>query len=78
MALAPSLSLTVHCGGDYEDIRCVATVTVAAGVVTVDEPECATVAGISEDLVRRRLIVAMGGAPDGDSSLDSDSTGGTA
>jgi hypothetical protein len=78
VALAPSLALTVHCGGDHEDTTCVATVTVAAGVVWVGPPERATVAGISEDLVRRRLIVAMGGAPDGDSSLDGDSTGGTA
>lgn len=77
VALAPSLALKVHCGADHEDTTCVATVTVAAGVVSVGEPERASVAGVSEDLFAGRFYGALlrGPAVDSDSSTDSDSTG---
>jgi hypothetical protein len=62
VALAPSLALTVHCGGDYEDSKCIATVTVANGVVSVGEPERESVAGVSDDLLAGRLFRALRGA----------------
>lgn len=43
MAVAPSLELKVHCGGDYESTECVATVTAFGGVASVGVPEIAEV-----------------------------------
>lgn len=37
--VAPSLAVKVHCGADYEDQKCIATVTLAAGKASVGEPE---------------------------------------
>ena len=36
--LAPSLALQVHCGGDYESDRCIATITVWKGVAVQGPP----------------------------------------
>lgn len=79
-ALAPSLALKVHCGGEHEDIRCVATVTVASGMAWVGAPERWSVAGVSDDLFLARLFAGLAGPgpADGDASLDTDATGGTA
>lgn len=56
VAPAPSLRLKVHCGGDWEDTACVATVTVADGVVTVGPAEVETVASVSDDEAMGRLL----------------------
>jgi hypothetical protein len=61
VAFAPSLTLKVHCGNDYEDKTCVATVTVADGVVSVGDPERETVGSISEDAFAGRLFRAITG-----------------
>lgn len=37
--VAPSLLLTVHCGGDYESDECVATIRVGEGLVRTGPPE---------------------------------------
>jgi hypothetical protein len=37
--IAPSLAVKVHCGGDYEDKACIATVTLKDGLATVGPPE---------------------------------------
>lgn len=60
--VAPSLALKVHCGGDYESKECVATVTVADGEVIVGQPEVASVAGVSDVVVKGRLFDLLGGA----------------
>jgi hypothetical protein len=50
VAIAPSLSVKVHCGGEYEDKTCTATVTAHEGQVTVGPPEVETV-GEGMDLI---------------------------
>jgi hypothetical protein len=54
--VAPGMSLKVHCGGDWEDEKCVATVTVADGVVTVGEPEVAAVHGVPQAESMARMM----------------------
>jgi hypothetical protein len=61
--IAPSLALKVHCGGEYEDTECVATITVAGGVVTVGAPEVREVKPIGEDAALGRLFRAIHKAP---------------
>lgn len=61
VAVAPSLNLKVHCGGDYESKTCVATITVHDGDVSVGDPEVAQVGGADQDAVLGRLFKAMGG-----------------
>jgi hypothetical protein len=46
---APSLTLKVHCGGDYEDSKCVATITLVAGKATVGPLEVEDVGKIPEE-----------------------------
>jgi hypothetical protein len=53
-AVAPSLRLKVHCGGDHESTACVATVTVAEGAVTVGPPEVGQLGGM-DALAKGRL-----------------------
>lgn len=61
VAVAPSLELKVHCGGDYESTNCVATITVSRGEVTVGDPEVEVVNGIGDDVFKGRLFGAIGG-----------------
>ena len=61
VAVAPSLTLKVHCGGEYEDTKCIATITVSDGQVTVGDPEVEVVNSIDEDVFRGRLFGAIGG-----------------
>lgn len=61
VALAPSLNLKVHCGGDYESSDVVATVTAVDRVVTVGEPEKATLPEVDESVTRSRLAAALFG-----------------
>jgi hypothetical protein len=54
-ALAPSLRLKVHCGGDWESTACVATITVENGGVTVGPPEVAEVRPAGEGQAMARF-----------------------
>lgn len=47
VAVAPGMSLKVHCGDDWEEERCIATITVDAGQVSIGEPEIDAVGGVS-------------------------------
>ena len=47
--VAPSLAVKVHCGGDYEDTRCVATITLQDGAATIGEPEVKDVGDLVGD-----------------------------
>jgi hypothetical protein len=60
IAVAPSLELKVHCGGDWESPVCVATITVAGGEVTVGGPEVKEVVPISTSEAVSRLLHALG------------------
>jgi hypothetical protein len=54
VAAAPSLDVKVHCGGEWEDPTCVATVTAHEGQVTVGPPEVERVGdGLQEQGVGR-------------------------
>lgn len=60
-ALVPSMRLKVHCGGDYESTGCVATITVADGVVKIGPPEVVTVgAGLTEAGLARLAEIVSG------------------
>lgn len=59
LGVAPSLVLIVHCGGDYEDETCVATITVMDGEVTVGEPQVKTVDGMSEVNIMANVYRAL-------------------
>lgn len=45
---APSLNVKIHCGGDWEDRTCIATLIAGGGSVTVAEPEIAELPEISQ------------------------------
>lgn len=55
VGVAPSLALEVHCGSEYEDTHCVATITVADGQVTIGPPKVAEVSGASQLEIGMRL-----------------------
>jgi len=57
--VAPTLSVKVHCGGDYEDKTCVATVTLADGKATIGKPEVETVEGVSDETMQRKMMAAL-------------------
>lgn len=47
--VAPSMDLVVHCGGEHEDLTCVATITVKAGRVKLWPPQVKTVQAMTKD-----------------------------
>lgn len=56
--VVPSLHLKVHCGGDWESVDCIATVTVADGGVTVGPPEVAQLGGM-DALAKGRMATLL-------------------
>jgi len=58
-AACPSLSLKVHCGGEYEDKTVVNTVTLKDGAVTVGPPEIEKIEELSEEEMRQRFFRAI-------------------
>lgn len=60
---APSLRIKVHCGGEYEDKTCVATVTVEGGEVTVGPPEEKAIPEPGAEHLRERLERALRFSP---------------
>lgn len=70
LAVAPSLTLRVHCGGDYESEECIATIVVGDGTVLVGNPEVSHVhppseAQVSENVQRAFLNARPVGAGHG-------------
>ena len=59
--VAPSLTLKVHCGADWEEEECIATITVKKGRVTIGKPEVEFVKGLSDDEVSGRLYKTITG-----------------
>lgn len=57
---APSLRCKVHCGSDYEDLNCVATVICDDRGVRVEKPEIREIMGIPESQVRANLAKELG------------------
>lgn len=54
--LAPSLALKIHCGSDYEASKCVATVTLNDGQVSIGDPEIDDVPEISEIQMQTQFL----------------------
>lgn len=57
---APSLHLKVHCGGDYEDKTCIATVTLEGGKAITGPPEIQKVREKSDGDITLNLLKALG------------------
>jgi hypothetical protein len=57
--VAPSLTLRVHCGGDYEDRKCVATIVVENGEVRTEPPQIETLREMGEGAMRANFIGAL-------------------
>lgn len=56
LAVAPSLRVKIHCGGDWESDDCVATITAADGTVTVGSPEREFIVGVTAQQGADRLL----------------------
>lgn len=56
---SPSLAVKVHVGGDHEDKKCVATVTLHGGEATVGDPEIEDIPEITEDQMKRQMTAQM-------------------
>jgi len=55
----PSLTLKVHCGGDYESKRCVATITLALGKAIIGPPEVEEVGEIPVEQMNENFFKAL-------------------
>lgn len=56
---APSLTLTVHCGDDWESSKCIATITVKDGKVVRGDPTIPELMEISEEQIMGNLMKAL-------------------
>lgn len=54
--IAPSLEVKIHCGGNNEDEKCIATITVKNREVKVHQPESELISGASKDEMQGRLL----------------------
>jgi hypothetical protein len=59
VAVAPSLRIKVHCGADWEEKHCIATVTVAGGQVTRGDPEIETLPEMDTSQMMGRMFMTM-------------------
>lgn len=60
--IAPSMSLVIHCGDDYESLNCIATIRVGEGLVCrMKQPEVQQVKSISDEQATVNLIQALSG-----------------
>ena len=61
VGIAPSMMIVIHCGGDWESLRCAATIRVGEGVVAVGKPEVAQIEEMPESEAIDNLLRAIGG-----------------
>lgn len=59
LAVAPSMDLKVHCGGEWESLECVATATVHEGAVTVGPPEIPELKAMSDEQGQLNMLRAI-------------------
>lgn len=57
--IAPSLTVKVHCGADYEASQCIATVTLADGAATVGEAEIEEIPDIPEGQMKVSFLAQL-------------------
>lgn len=58
---APSMMLTVHCGGDWESLDCTATIRVGEGLVVVGKPEVKHLAEIGDTQMLLNFLTSANG-----------------
>jgi len=49
VAIAPSMMLVIHCGGEWESLKCVATIRTGEGLVAVMKPEVEKIIDVNDD-----------------------------
>lgn len=59
LTIAPSMMLTVHCGGDWESDECVATIRTGEGLAVLLPPEVEKVTGPSEGQMMGNFLANM-------------------
>ena len=59
LGFAGSMLLKVHCGGDYESLGCVATVSVGEGLVAVGKPEVERIEPMGEAQATLNVLRAL-------------------
>ncbi len=58
VAVAGSMMLVVHCGGEHESLKCVATIRVGEGVVAVMKPEKEKLLAITDEQMTLSMLRA--------------------
>lgn len=61
LAIAPSMMLTVHCGGDWESDDCVATIRTGEGLAVLLPPEVESISGPSDAQMNANLMANLYG-----------------
>jgi hypothetical protein len=61
VAVAGSMMLTVHCGGERESLDCVATIRVGEGLVAAGKPEVERLAEIGDEQMLRNFMTSLHG-----------------
>lgn len=59
LTVAGTMLLKVHCGGDWESAKCVATVSVGEGLVVIGKPEVEQIRAISDEQATVNLLRAL-------------------
>lgn len=59
LAVAGTMLLTVHCGGDWESLDCVATIRVGEGLVAIGKPAVERIRPMSEEQADLNVIGAL-------------------
>jgi hypothetical protein len=62
LAIAPSMLLVVHCGGDWESDDCVATIRTGEGLAVLLPPEVASVSGPTAEQMQANLMANLYGS----------------
>lgn len=61
VAVAPSMLLTVHCGGERESTDCIATIRGGEGLVVVGKPEVKTIKAMGDGQATLNMLRALSG-----------------
>jgi len=57
----PKVELTIHCGDEYEDSKCIATLILKDGVVQECNPQVDTLPDMSQEMIEGRMRYAIYG-----------------
>lgn len=59
LTVAGTMLLKVHCGGDYESLDCVATISAGEGLVAIGKPEMERIGAMSDEQAELNAIRAL-------------------